>query len=271
MADDVSSASAIIWMISTRIDESRSSSPTSFRVPEIYNIERLGAWYMCVSSEIAGLPLESLRAWPSDLTIRLSDSIHEYQEFSREMHDASHDERRLFLPGGSWRGHLLSIGLDKFEPRTIGWRKNLDQRSPAAAVFDNAIAALSTVPIKDRPQRSLLHTDLLHGNVLVQRRPAALGIIDWGSAVLGDPLYEYASLEYWCDEIGRRIRPQLHALVRMLRPSDAEANLHYQIYLLRIALQQVRFNAHKNRVELIDHHARRAKELMGAIQRLCGR
>ena len=49
----------------------------------------------------------------------------------------------------------------------------------------------------DRPvQASLLHMDIWHQNILVDRAGNVTGIIDWDRALWGDPEIEFAVLDY---------------------------------------------------------------------------
>jgi aminoglycoside phosphotransferase (APT) family kinase protein len=114
----------------------------------------------------------------------------------------------------------------------------------------------------------LIHADLLHGNALVDD-PAELSIIDWGSSFYGDPVYEYASLSYWTNEVERRRPIHLRSLAAALESivlSDEDTAWRFALYKLHVALQQLRFNSSRSRFGAMQHHANRVDRLASSLE-----
>jgi len=97
----------------------------------------------------------------------------------------------------TWRAALLDFGQQGSNiSRTRGWRPRLASSPGAQAAFDEATARLATLSAACPTQRYLVHSDLLNFNVLVvDDRVSAL--IDWGSALYGDFLFDLAWLTFW--------------------------------------------------------------------------
>ncbi len=99
-------------------------------------------------------------------------------------------------PHASWAATLLSVGEDEPESRIHGWRARLAATPTGMAPFLEALTVLRRLA-PDLPDESrVVHQDLLHENVFVARSRIT-GVIDWGNALFGDPLYDAACLLYW--------------------------------------------------------------------------
>jgi hygromycin-B 4-O-kinase len=100
-------------------------------------------------------------------------------------------------PHATWHAVLLDVATDRATNRTHGWRERLLSQSDAAEAFEVAYAALrrslTDVP---RDARYLVHSDLLNFNVLVDHDVLS-GVIDWGSALYGDFVWDIAWLTFW--------------------------------------------------------------------------
>ena len=96
----------------------------------------------------------------------------------------------------SWKSALLAIGTDSADRRSHGWRARLDERPSAAAVFEAAYASLTGLA-PDLPEtRHVIHGDLLNRNVLVENDQIS-AVLDWGSAMYGDFLFDVAWFDFW--------------------------------------------------------------------------
>jgi hygromycin-B 4-O-kinase len=92
----------------------------------------------------------------------------------------------------SWREALLDVARDPNDR----WRKPLASAKLGSAPFDGSFERMRELLGRCPEARHLVHGDLPHGNVLVLRgRVTAL--IDWGSAMYGDHLYDVAWLSFW--------------------------------------------------------------------------
>lgn len=99
-------------------------------------------------------------------------------------------------PYQTWQECLLDVWNDPISSRMYGWRASLQNSPMGDAPFNKAFEVLKSLVDKCPKERHLLHTDLLHYNVLVQDGKIN-AVIDWGNAMYGDFLYELAGLIVW--------------------------------------------------------------------------
>jgi len=99
-------------------------------------------------------------------------------------------------PHADWRAALLDVVNDQPGARIHGWRQRLASSSTGAEPFDRALREFKRLMDTVPNDRHLIHSDLLHFNVLVcEDRISA--VIDWGCAMYGDFLYDVAWLSFW--------------------------------------------------------------------------
>lgn len=96
----------------------------------------------------------------------------------------------------SWRAVLLGVNTDDPGQRTYGWRDRLAASPAALAAHDEAYARLVDLAAGLPEERGVIHSDLLHSNVLVDGAQIT-AVLDWGCSLYGDPLYDLAWLCYW--------------------------------------------------------------------------
>jgi hygromycin-B 4-O-kinase len=99
-------------------------------------------------------------------------------------------------PFPSWQAALLDVGVDRPADRIAGWRERLASSPTGAAPFDEAYRHLQALAAYAPEERHLIHSDLLHFNVLVST-DRITGIFDWGCGMYGDFLYDLAWLCFW--------------------------------------------------------------------------
>ena len=99
-------------------------------------------------------------------------------------------------PHATWREALLSVALDPPGRRTHGWRALLEGSPAGAAAFDAAYAHMTELVDACPNERHVVHSDLLNYNVLVQDDQIS-AVIDWGSSLYGDFLFDLAWLTFW--------------------------------------------------------------------------
>lgn len=102
-------------------------------------------------------------------------------------------------PFPSWRAVLLDVANDRPTDRIGGWRARLAASSVGAEPFDRAyeqLAALADSAADAAEERHLIHSDLLHFNVLVEGARVT-GVLDWGCGLYGDFLYDLAWFCFW--------------------------------------------------------------------------
>ncbi len=99
-------------------------------------------------------------------------------------------------PHPSWRAALLDIGSDRPTGRIHGWRERLTASKVGIEPFEEAYERLQALSTLVPHERCLIHSDLLHYNVLVEA-DRVTGVLDWGCGMYGDSLYDLAWLCFW--------------------------------------------------------------------------
>jgi hygromycin-B 4-O-kinase len=191
-------------------------------VPAITVRGEIDGWAYAVSERLTGTALDDLDA--SDLAAVLPDLFDVMDAIAR-IDVGGHgygiwDEFRTG-PHESWPEYLLACEHES--PRVPGWRAALAASDIGLEPFERGLATLRRLAPDLPDHRRMVHRDLLARNVLVQGDRIS-GILDWGSACFGDPLYEAAWLLYcwgWYPQwssvdieaaIGRRWNPDPAAL-----------------------------------------------------------
>lgn len=163
-------------------------------IPAITEIDgALGGWY-AMSPFIHGQHLDALdedgvrRVLPSLLAAldgaRRAD-LSATRGFGRWHGDGTAEHR-------SWRETLLDVARDPNDR----WRKPLASADLGSAPFDGAFERMRELLVHCPEERHLVHGDLPHGNVLVSAERVT-AVIDWGSSLYGDHLYDVAWLSFW--------------------------------------------------------------------------
>jgi len=98
-------------------------------------------------------------------------------------------------PFASWRATLLDVANDRPTDRVHGWRERMASVIDIG-LFDEAYARLQVLAERVPDDRHLIHSDLLHWNVLVDGSHIT-GVLDWGCGLYGDMLYDLAWFCFW--------------------------------------------------------------------------
>ena len=140
-------------------------------------------------------------------------------------------------PTPPWRNWLLNGIGDRPGNFTSGWRQRLTAHSDAERIFrgvDNRIRALLDA-CPDR--RELVHSDLLHQNVLITpSADAVTAVFSWKCSTWGDALYDLA----WCTFWGRwhegigALNLWDHILPTLPPSASVDAGTRHHVYELQI-------------------------------------
>ncbi|MFF9827280.1 phosphotransferase family protein [Streptomyces albidoflavus] len=158
-------------------------------------------------------------------------------------------------PQASWPEALLAIGDET--PRVPGWRTALVDIGFGLGPVEAGLSALGALTPYLPDERRLIHGDLLSRNVLVGEG-AITGVLDWGNALYGDPLYDAAWLLHWWTWYPGWRPGDLHgALLTHWRATGAtpvrlRERLH--AYLLHIALDALAYCAYRRRWDEVRAH-----------------
>ena len=144
-----------------------------------------------IMERLPGLPLTEAHSVSQNLVFR------QVGEYLAQVHSLTAD--RYGYLGAHLPMESQSTWLEAFE---IMWNKMIDdivmvgyyneeESDMMRALLDQYIAMF------DRPvPASLLHMDIWHQNILVDRKGNVTGLLDWDRALWGDPEIEFAVLDY---------------------------------------------------------------------------
>lgn len=96
----------------------------------------------------------------------------------------------------SWREMLLDVNSDESFDKIPGWRKGLKESPVGDSPFNEAYARLVELSVDLPEDRSLIHNDLMHFNVLTNNNRIT-AVFDWANAMYGDFLYDLAMFVFW--------------------------------------------------------------------------
>ena len=116
---------------------------------------------------------------------------------------------------------------------------------------------LDDVAIDDVP-RSVVHSDLINRNVLVQAGSVA-GVFDWGCSLYGDHLFDLAWFEFWSPWHPNLDLAPLRASLSDALGSNVERRL--MASLLYIGLAHIVYNAHQEDWSGVESVERRLAEV----------
>lgn len=147
----------------------------------------------------------------------------------------------------SWRAFLLDDKDDSPGSLIRGWRAKLEASPIGTAAYDALWQRFKPLVERCPNERRLVHSDLINHNVLVAGERIT-AVLDWGSAIYGDPLWDiawFAFYEPWYPaftEIGliRRLLDDFTADPLANREKIEERVLCYQ---LAIGLDSIAYTA----------------------------
>lgn len=136
------------------------------------------------------------------------------------------------------------------DDRPEGWRTALVGSVTSIGPFDEAATRLTELIRHCPVERWLIHSDLLHWNVLVEDGHIS-AVLDWQCAMYADFLYDVAWLAFWAEwnaawrDIDRLAEAERHYReIGLTVPWMEERMRAYQIH---IGLDSQRYNASKGR------------------------
>ncbi len=168
----------------------------------------------------------------------------------------------------TWQEPLIGGFDDKPSDRTYGWRKKLESSPTGAAAFDKIRALLETLVVDLPSERYLIHNDLSYRNVLVENNEISV-VIDWGSSMYGDFLYDIALLVYywswfpkWTDiDIEQAVLAHYES-IGLKVPNIEKRLLCYKIHIGLDGLKYAAFT------ENWDHLKRKTEQTLRLIEQL---
>ncbi|HSI20212.1 MAG TPA: aminoglycoside phosphotransferase family protein, partial [Verrucomicrobiae bacterium] len=165
-------------------------------VPKVLEVGEALERYFCISERAYGEMLEGL---PEDkmretvpAVLRMLDGLRDTDVSSTAGFGLWHADGNA--PQKSWAEFLLDV--DNETERVHGWHANMAQFPDVVASYDEILGYLKSHLNQCPEIRHLLHTDLLHFNVMVGDGKIN-AVVDWGNSMYGDFLYELAAFTFY--------------------------------------------------------------------------
>ena len=175
----------------------RMSSP-ELPVPQIIKIEKYQDQYFAVSPFFDGEPFEMLSISELEQTIpcflRMMNALQSINLDSTEGYGTITTEGQGAYRG--WHDALLDVNNDRPENLTHGWKKILANNPVAERKYNRFYERLTELVPFCPEQKHLIHSDLLYQNLLVHDRRIS-AVLDWGCAMIGDPVYDIAIFSFF--------------------------------------------------------------------------
>lgn len=164
----------------------------------------------------------------------------------------------------SWHDFLLAVSVDEPTSKIHGWKKSLATSPQSIEFFERMTEKLKTLASESYEGRHLVHTDLLHFNVLAENNKIS-AVIDWGNAMYGDFLYDFANFTFWSplhptiQKIDWLEKAKQYFQEKEIELPDFEKRL--RVCELHIGLAGMAWNAHTKNWEELEATTKRIAEL----------
>ena len=161
---------------------------TALPVPEVLTIgEGLGRWF-AISRRHRGRFLEEIGSDAADV---LGPTVVDLLTGLRSVPDPGIE----VMP---WRDWLLAGITDRPDHHTAGWRARVAADPAAERTFRAVDRRIRSLLDACPDRRELVHSDLLHYNVLVTPSADAISaVFSWKCATWGDSAYDLAWCTFW--------------------------------------------------------------------------
>jgi len=138
----------------------------------------------------------------------------------------------------SWAEALLDVNSDRPDNLNHGWKKALAKKQDARQKFYQFYEQLEKLVPFCPEKRHLIHADLLYQNLLVDNHKVS-AVIDWGCAMIGDPVYDIAMFDFF--EPWFPVFTQVNLIHKMKhsfleRSPDNQLNFHQRVVACQIHL-----------------------------------
>lgn len=164
-----------------------------------------------------------------------------------------------------WRDWLVAGITDRPDHNTAGWRSRLEADPAADRTFRAVDQRIRSLLDACPDRRQLVHSDLLHYNVLVTpAADAVTAVFSWKCATWGDAVYDLAWCTFWGrwhDGIGaldlwERVVPDLPAA------EAVDVGVRHHVYELQIGASHLGWYATLGDSENLRWTARQLDELL---------
>ncbi|MDO8451887.1 MAG: phosphotransferase [bacterium] len=167
-------------------------------IPEIEEIGNVFDGFFAISKHVEGEMIDTLESEPMRMLVPKLLNLFE------AMRSTDTSKSKGFGPWdtngnglkNSWKEYISEPGIDVPTMRIHGWKEKLVRRTHEHDIFNQAYKQLVSMIAFCPEERHIIHSDLLHFNVLVKDREIA-AVLDWGCAKYGDFLYDVAWFIFW--------------------------------------------------------------------------
>ena len=226
-------------------------------VPTVLDVEPVDddGWWCAVSTRAFGTPLEA--ATPAEWAVLVPRVVDLIARCAALPYQPAQGIGRWrpdgLAPCPTWREFLLEVADDGPDHRIHGWRAALARHPAAQGAFDAGLAALERLSVDLTPPIGVVHADLINANVLVDDGHIT-AVLDWGSAMYGDPLHDIAWITFWAPWHPNLSGPALLEAAlndgRLTASGDVDRRLH--ACRLHIGLGHLAYHAWAGHPEELD-------------------
>ncbi len=238
-------------------------------IPKVLDIKHSGDKYFCISEFVEGIYFETLDA--VSLQSIKNSILNIFQGLlNTEVYNiAGFGSLGSKLEGNnvSWREYILSISqdLDQEDNLIHGWRSNINKsqlfRDQFEELFQEMVSLIGCLP----EVKYLIHSDLLNFNVLANKNKVT-GVLDWGSSMIGDYLYDLAWFEFyepWYPEFTKVNLVEEIRLNVFKFDSSQYKRERLLAYKLHIGLGSLAYNSYRNDWKEFKKAYDRTKKILG--------
>ena len=242
-------------------------SSINLPIPQIIKLEQFREHYYAISPFFQGEAFETLSV------ADLKKAIPSFMSMMSALQAVNLDAVKGFgslTPTGqgafdSWKAALLDVNEDYPNRLIYGWKKALSKIPEAQYKFDKYYEQLRALIQFCPEQKGLVHSDLIHQNLLVHNYHVS-ALIDWGCAKIGDPVHDLALFAYFEPWFPAFTEVNLIQIMQQAylenfqnnRKHFKERMLAYQIHW---TLDNMAYCAFSNREKGVYSHIKRLEEI----------
>jgi hygromycin-B 4-O-kinase len=215
-------------------------------IPRIVAMGRAGGGAYAIAERVAGRRVEELT--PDERVALLPSLLRTLEAIAGTDLGASRGYGQWDGAGNgaaaTWRGHLAAVMDNQDEGYYRDWHALFRDSFLERAVYEAVYRRMLHLAARCPEERALIHSDLHFDNILAEGGRVT-GVIDWGNAAYGDPLYDVAWLGRWNTySRGAIVDPALLRARYGALPGYDERIACYECFL---GLDDLRFYARTNR------------------------
>lgn len=167
-------------------------------IPKIEEIGNAFGGYYAISKKVEGDMIDNLS--PTDIQSIISPLYNLFDAMRTTDTSKSYGYGAWDINGNgenkTWKEFLISIKDNSPSSRLGGWEQKLNSRKKDKEIFGDAYQQLHLLVDKCPEERNIIHSDLLHYNLLIKKNKIS-AVIDWGCAKYGDFLYDISWFIFW--------------------------------------------------------------------------